>query len=90
MEEEQPASLGELVCDLQKKRQVLVSTLTVPSGNLSKSTKYEEEFLTITIAPFLVAIVVGCQGAPRSIVFSSGTTVITTTFVDEREGTAIT
>ena len=45
--------------------------------------------LTFTISPFLVAIIVGCQSTPWSIVVSSCTTVITTSFVDERECTAV-
>ena len=46
-------------------------------------------FTSSTVAPFLVSIVVGCQCAPWSTVFSPGATVITTTFVNEWERTAI-
>ena len=46
-------------------------------------------FTSSTVAPFLVSIVVGCQCAPWSTVFSSGATVITTTFVNEWERTAV-
>ena len=46
-------------------------------------------FTSSTVAPFLVSIVVGCQCAPWSTVFSSGAAVITTTFVNEWERTAV-
>ena len=45
--------------------------------------------LTSTVAPFLVPIIVGCQGAPSSLVVSSRTAVVTTPFVDEWESTTI-
>ena len=45
---------------------------------------------TSAVAPFPISVVVRCQSTPWSIVSSSGTTVITSPFVDERERTTIT
>ena len=46
--------------------------------------------LTGAVAPLLVSIVVGCHGAPRPIVVLSCAAVVATSFVDERESTAVT
>ena len=46
--------------------------------------------LTGAVAPFLISIVVGCHGAPRTIMVLSCAAVVATSFVDERESTAIT
>ena len=46
--------------------------------------------LTSTVAPFLVSIIIACQGAPWPIVVLLCTPVITAALVDKRESTAVT
>ena len=40
---------------------------------------------TSTVSPFLVAVIVGCHCAPRTIMVSSCTTIVAAAFVDKRE-----